>query len=325
MFDHYLRSDSRDKARRASRREAKLRYDNPRYSGKRGNPEPYKWGGRVRVSNDPECEYLNEFGGFHSNKVIHSHWDSWGKEDGFFSYDYVWRWLQKQVGRRWDDVWSDICRRYDNRSYVGRETRSLFFNPRWRYSNKVQTDVYYSVDGNVRNVRDFGVVLHDELYVEPDTGILRHGSGEKYWGAAARRRRAKTNTSDEIAKLGNEFFYHVGKCDRRQYTHLYTYEEVGKSPRNRTKAWFVTWNEDCGTEKVWNPVSYLTAQYSEETLRRCGYIYNPNHWGSTKWGKWRVRPVIKTYKRSCNRKEIQAIHAFIRKHKEENREEGAMA
>src|SRR5712691_1294425 len=30
------------------------------------------------------------------------------------------RWLDAQVGRRWDDVYADICRRFNNRTLAGR-------------------------------------------------------------------------------------------------------------------------------------------------------------------------------------------------------------
>lgn len=34
-------------------------------------------------------------------------------------------WLRRQVGRRWDDVYSEFCRAYDRRSYVQREIHQV--------------------------------------------------------------------------------------------------------------------------------------------------------------------------------------------------------
>jgi hypothetical protein len=321
MFE-YPRSDYRDKSIRASRREARLRH-NPAYTGKRGNPLPFKWGGRVRVSTDPDYDYQNEVGGFKSIKHYFIGWGSNAKDDGYFSGRYLRRWLRAQVGRPWDDVWSDICQRFDNRSYKGRDIRREVNDHRRRWSNEVETRCYVSVDGQVRNTCDYALV--EGLYVHPDTGILCYRQESRPYGKAARRRKRQHFTSEEIGQYKDKLFF-IGSYhnNRRLREYTYTLEEVGskskRANKNRAKVWFVQWKEVVGTEQVWKPVPvWYTSFYCDEALAYVGYEKRKaqRHWYDKElvdeWGYWETRDVYKEFKRSCNHEQVARLNAFIQR------------
>lgn len=79
------------------------------------------------------------------------------------------RWIDKQVGRPWDKVYSEVCKFADNRNVRGRHLRQHI---EWMViaSNKIEL-----VDGKPYEKRgSFGrqYQVSDALYVHPETGLL---------------------------------------------------------------------------------------------------------------------------------------------------------
>lgn len=84
------------------------------------------------------------------------------------------RYLHRQVGRRWDDVFSDICARLDTGSTVKMHVREHLDDYVIRRTWAVEGgDVWGAPQwGPLRSV----TLGHALFYVEPDTGVLRRVS-----------------------------------------------------------------------------------------------------------------------------------------------------
>lgn len=89
----------------------------------------------------------------------------------------VYRWICKQTGRKWNDVYSEICEKFDKHSLAGRHILEHIDawvdrhdeGPTWYYSSFSET--WYP--------------LHAYDFIVDDEGILRHNSERSRW---ARRR-----------------------------------------------------------------------------------------------------------------------------------------
>ncbi|MBU6453750.1 MAG: hypothetical protein KGS72_18365 [Cyanobacteria bacterium REEB67] len=75
------------------------------------------------------------------------------------------RFLQKQVGRPWDEVYSEICSNAPKGSFLGHHLRELV-------SYEVSSDVRVAADGVMYGARGWKVYDGD-LYACPETGILK--------------------------------------------------------------------------------------------------------------------------------------------------------
>jgi len=74
------------------------------------------------------------------------------------------RYIYKQIGRKWDDVYSEMCQVLDKRKV----THSHVFDHVYAW---VSTDVYIGRDG-LYYERPYGGLVRD-LYVDPKTGIIK--------------------------------------------------------------------------------------------------------------------------------------------------------
>jgi hypothetical protein len=88
------------------------------------------------------------------------------------------RFLRRQVGRRWDDVFSEICAQLDTGS-------TLKMHVRQHLDDLVVSRIAYGRNGEL--VHDGRVLepqyrhgFHDRLYVDPDDGILKDRL--RFWG-----------------------------------------------------------------------------------------------------------------------------------------------
>jgi hypothetical protein len=84
------------------------------------------------------------------------------------------RYLRAQVGRSWDDVWSELCTTLDRRSTTGNH---VFEHIRWEVeTNTVLIDgtVYEYLDGSGTPAKVYG------LYVHPVTRILSWAPERRY-------------------------------------------------------------------------------------------------------------------------------------------------
>ena len=118
------------------------------------------------------------------------------------------RYLHKQVGRRWDDVFSEICQRLDTGSTVKMHVRE-------HLDDFVDRHVRRKSDGELWTSQGWGgeTKLIDqwvELYVDPDDGIIKETRKlcKKQGVLFARNRwrnarRSKSNTDNFIQKRDN--------------------------------------------------------------------------------------------------------------------------
>jgi hypothetical protein len=80
------------------------------------------------------------------------------------------RYLRKQVGRPWNDVWSEICE--NNKDYMGEH---LKLHVEW----EVITDCWLDENGELTGERGW-LFYRPRLYVHPTTGILSFSQGKTY-------------------------------------------------------------------------------------------------------------------------------------------------
>jgi hypothetical protein len=143
-----------------------------------------KWGRRVKP--EPDSEYENEIGGFvpwsrHRNQDNKSLTDVLSPLRGY---------LRKNIGRPWNEVYSEICWGMDKRSTTG----AHIFTHLWQYVERntwmgEDGKVYYWSGGGGRPSRV------DEWYVHPRTGILCY---ERNYRRYRKPERDEPNISGEI-------------------------------------------------------------------------------------------------------------------------------
>jgi len=129
-----------------------------------------KWGGRVKVE-DSDSEYEKQAGGLqpwsrHRNQDNKSLTDVLSPLRGY---------LRKNVGRPWDEVYSEICWGMDKRTTTG----AHIFTHLWQY---VERYTFMGEDGKVKYLNRYGgkVVDVDEWYIHPVTGLLSYIPPRRY-------------------------------------------------------------------------------------------------------------------------------------------------
>lgn len=148
----------------------------------------------------------------------------------------LWRYLQKQVGKNWDKVYSEICENMDRRSAVG----GHIFEHLWGYVvpakkvrivNGVPNRIHPYLDG-FEPITYKGKVGEGEcFYVDPRDNKLKRGGppSESVWQKKARERRE--DREDRLRDLGGgvwmtrhlhtDLWYRLVAVDQE-----YRYEEV---------------------------------------------------------------------------------------------------
>lgn len=99
------------------------------------------------------------------------------------------RWLRKQVGRRWNDVFSELRGMVDNRGTLGRHVYQHLDG--WVAKNVVIYDdgEVWSFDGHPTKLGSWSWRRSPDLYVHPDTGLLTAMPDLRAGRKAARRER----------------------------------------------------------------------------------------------------------------------------------------
>lgn len=126
--------------------------------------------------------------------LIEPRWQEYGREFADKLHPIL-RWLDKQVGRRWDDVYSEICKKFDRRTLFGRHIIDHIISefgyvnhyrraPRYfkSYIYDKPYDLAKKWNEQDRKVVGFKWVERDRwAFVIDDDGILRHGLGRKFY------------------------------------------------------------------------------------------------------------------------------------------------
>jgi hypothetical protein len=267
---------------------AKLTTERPRAG--RGGAVTKKYGGRVHIIHDPDHLYEKEHGGFHSSArrrhPTHKHLTD--------ALNPLTRALDKNVGRPWDDVYSEFCQSLDRRSVAGLHI--------WGHlMDLCAVKSYYDTDGSTKVLGRW----YGEHYVDPD-GILR------------KRQPRKRYKGERYPVVGDEIEITNGALKPRfripsYLTHLYTnprhyeyyrLEECGRSPKNRFLAWF-HYSVETVDESYWLPIS-------EEAVKRNYHLSRTFMIGEDgTYFVWQERTKALSTKRSCNRKQLQAIRKYL--------------
>jgi hypothetical protein len=125
------------------------------------------------------------------------------RSSGWPSWSIIRKQLEKAIGRKWDDVWSEICQQADSRTYLGRQVRESFLR-------EVNTD-WPNVNGR-GYWDDF-----KEFCVDRRDGILRKNAwkSKRYYEIDPPRPRdddkpivliSKTNKLVEYHKIDGSWF-----------------------------------------------------------------------------------------------------------------------
>lgn len=101
------------------------------------------------------------------------------------------RWLRSQVGRPWDEVYSQLCRRLDTRTLSGQHIFSHVWDYVERYVVFVDGIPYSKEDTRYPLVKTYRYE-RDRFYVHPESGILCQVK------ALPPKRKSKPEVSDRI-------------------------------------------------------------------------------------------------------------------------------
>lgn len=124
-----------------------------------------KYGGRVRIVHDPEHDYEDEVGGFHSSARRRV----WGYDAKEFSdvLNPLLGNLRKNVGRPWNDVFSEFCACLDRRSNSG-------YHIYTHLMMEVTTNAFFQNGILCHRTRYGWIRKVYGYYVHPETGLLQY-------------------------------------------------------------------------------------------------------------------------------------------------------
>ena len=123
------------------------------------------------------------------------------------------RYLRAQVGRPWDKVFSEICANIDRRNTVQQHIHQ-------HIRDFIATDVGFR-DGQLveltsrRTLRPSDSGIYQELYVDPNTGLIRINKAYESWRQVAARRRARERA--EIARYDVMLRLHVSRTMSHEF------------------------------------------------------------------------------------------------------------
>lgn len=140
-----------------------------------------KYGGKVRIVHDPDHDYDNEYGGFYSSArrgVAHG----WNHKEFSDVLNPMIGALRKNVGRPWNDVYSEFCQFLDRRSLSGIH---IFGHLCGRGGEVTVSGLYVGEDGEVYEHQPYSLLKAyrskvDGFYVHPETGILCYKERSRY-------------------------------------------------------------------------------------------------------------------------------------------------
>lgn len=91
----------------------------------------------------------------------------WRRRRSLFNWRYLYNYLKAQVGRKWDDIWSDIAAMYDIRNYSDAEFRKQIKDEVYFDVTLDEKGMYDRVGGNIR------ACGRAKYYVDLNDGILK--------------------------------------------------------------------------------------------------------------------------------------------------------
>jgi hypothetical protein len=170
------------------RRDVKERFTEPYNGYHAGSKFPRTSKPLTKPDQDGEPPTFNGMSMAH--RLVKQHDGRWPGED----FRFVRRLLIGNVGRPWDEVYSEICQQADTRNFVGYRLREVI-------DRMVEKNCHIDEEGTIRDGREFEVSggWRPELYVHPETGLLQMVEG--------RRRRIKTPVERSVFELDGSLYH----------------------------------------------------------------------------------------------------------------------
>lgn len=165
---------------------SKVIVERPRRNGKTGSHHPYRAAKKVNLIEDEEgvLHAADEFTTGSNKAPMCAKSLGWNRKELNENLSPLWHYLDSQVGRLWDDVYSEVCEHINPNSTVQQHILQHLFQ-------HVDTDTFLCVDGHVYDSRDRIVdrssYRWSNLYVHPITGILCRAKRETREEAHKRR------------------------------------------------------------------------------------------------------------------------------------------
>lgn len=196
-----------------------------------------KWGQRLKY--DPDSEYEDQPSRASSARYKQ---EMYGRVGGHKSLtdclNPLKGFLRKSVGRKWDDVYSELCQSLDRRSVSGLHV----FTHLWQYVEKntlmVDGKVHYYTSGYARGGYTAPIeesYRFEQFYIHPETGLLCESDRTNY-----RRLRYKGENSPLVIKIeegkryqridGIWYYVEYGKMDKYAGYIEHRYLMSGRSP-----------------------------------------------------------------------------------------------
>lgn len=156
---------------------SKVLVERPRRGGKTGSHHPARAAKKVQLFIDEDGQYdvADEFTG--SNRAATRTLLGWDRKELNENLNPLYRYLESQVGRLWDDVYSEVCEHINSGSTVQQHILVHLFQ-------HVETNTWLATDGRVytdgRAYQNGPVQVDEEsynsrwgqLYVHPHTRLL---------------------------------------------------------------------------------------------------------------------------------------------------------
>lgn len=216
-----------------------------------------------------------------------------------FSFRFIGGWLRAQVGRRWDDVFSEIAEEYDARSVKGWQIRR--YVTRWR---GIALHCFIDDDGEIRNYEGYrgdpgrGDYFPKArgLFVHPTTGLLCYREVKNPSGF-----RPQPIEITNI-KLDDGTWYEYIECSAE------------RGPYYKFHAWFHC-SEEVEETRYFEPVrtqdmEWYARYYANKTLEEILQSKGNQLWdrkGEMVWGQYRTRTKRTLTKRFCTDEQRQWI------------------
>lgn len=302
-----------------------------------------KYGGRVNYVSDPDHLYDDEVGGIHPAS----------RRRGWINLNHspITGFLNKNLGRPWDDVYSEFCAVTDTRTLLGRDLRKAIL------SNVEIGNIYEGADGKVYEYRagvlcdrgEYDSATHkytkennptywlakdtpvSGYYVHPRTGILceAKGGSRHYYSQFDYTQRRQPPKPIEMIVLQKDYVersHWFGAYQSLEPSEYYQRELCGKKPRNRFHAWFhyvkkttveTSWQRVDGSAFAKNAhfEGVEVAPYVDPVKERY-YRARPDKYEIRSDGFWYVlvkKTNQKLVKRTCNRADLKIVREYLAK------------
>ena len=166
----------------------------------RGLPNGYRNAKKIEL--DEDYDVVDEYG-THSSMTSKRVTVGYNGKDKQFNFRVIRKFLVKQVGRKWNDVFAEVSGIIKH-GITG--NHSSWKNAAELVKNEVETNTYIDDDGDIAfdsKYAEVGVKIKDrseQLYVDPNTGILCKSKRLESYRQVIRRRREEEQAKLELVR-----------------------------------------------------------------------------------------------------------------------------